>query len=543
MTTARRGILWFGLALAALPVQLQAAESTQWANVLTDPVTGAEAEAGLQFAMRLDPKRGTPYIYPSEYDAQAYPAMIQYRAVELDNNPKDPIKNTTVEVCDPSGNVVWRSIAFTAKNRPPGNKSNNRRDWWWNTTFAGTTNVDGTNDGSPVPQPNHRDNLFKFLDPGRTGKATYTARLTVVFTSSKRTLVIDNCPFEARARSVGVSKEIDTEFGAFGKAWLWYKQKLTSGKAPDLSRDPASAASFVYLSLSELKGWDKKDPFAPIVWCDTFRICTPRSVLWSIGHGWLNEAKGTNGITIKDTLYNGFRWGGNDGNYLDIAPSNPPGATPIPRPHALEAILMHCWSGINAEGGPSPAKSYYDCQQGKVSGDDLLVRGYDKMVFVRLLASFQYGIRMTIVDARGHRVLDKDGKEVLVPANISTDFNRNYLQPCIQAAARDPQIGYLDDGNYVTGAWIATHDIVHVNDVNLNKDDIMKKAIELFWKNSQFKDTSPPFVVVYTAPIAAFLRVADTKMELLEHVGEGGLKYDREDIEGQPIWTNRPYGY
>jgi len=305
-----------------------------------------EAEAALRFDMRFD---GISFIYPSFYDAEHFPAMIQYKAIE-----KQPgiIAAVMVEVLDPHGNVDWSSENNLAKSSVEVPWKNSGFDARTNYTRNAINSQDGG--GGTWNHDNKIGNLFKFIDPGYDGESisTFQARLTVTLTTGER--LIATASFQARARIVAIvnqAKEPTNQdnwgFGPYGKAWIW----MTYGLTVD---GPAECVNPAENQDKLLLDYQQKD-FAFAYTCTT-----PRSDrLRSIHHGNIQRQ-----IRLPE-WYEGFSWGGGGGGVMDVSG--------FAHAHHITVDFLHCFSAQAAE-------SLADALTGRIGGGNTTVIGYDQTI-------------------------------------------------------------------------------------------------------------------------------------------------------------------
>ena len=394
-----RQVVAFGLMVFLASGGVSQAVESQAVQAEGDPVAMEEAEGWLKLDMRQD--GADFFIYPSFFDAKNYTQMVQYKAIEKQSGI---IADVMVEVLDPDGNVDWSSENLgTAAD-------------WKDSDFEGRTNYTraANNSQDAGGQPNKVEDLFKFVDPGGSGQATFTARLTVTLTTGKRLINTVPLPFQARTRVVAIVNQAkeppDQEnwgFGPYGKAWIWMTYGLTEGGTAECV-NPAEDGDKLILDYSE-----KNFGFA-------YECTTPRSVrLRSIHHG------SADGQIRLPNWYRGFNWGGGVEGFLDVAG--------FAHSHHCTVDFLHCHS---AHAGGGAAKSLADALTGKVGGGNTTVIGYDQTIsFKPGLSGPEYGAIGTTPELPEDEYLyfcerfDARIKESLVNQGVCMPDNENKMHP------------------------------------------------------------------------------------------------------------------
>jgi len=315
-----------------------------------DPEAMEEAEGWLRLRdMRQD--GADFFIYPSFFDAEHYPEMIQYKAIEKQSGI---IEDVMVEVLDPDGNVDWSSENLGATVGED----------WEDSGFEGRTNYTraANNSQDAGGEPNKVEDLFKFVDPGESGQATFTARLTVTLTTDKQ--LVANYPFQVRRRVVAVVEQI-TLFGVGGKAWIWKVYERQVG-GPPVCDNPAQNDNQLLLNYSTYN-FDQ-----------AYECLTPRGTLYSVNHGspggYINLGKHLIGGYVISSFI-GFRWGEGDPALLDVSP--------FAHAHQTTIELLHCHSAVDGGGAAKSLAATLSTkvgQGGQVLGypNDLVMGTSDK---------------------------------------------------------------------------------------------------------------------------------------------------------------------
>jgi len=345
-----RQVVAFGLVVFLASGGVSQAVESQAVQAVGDPNAMKEAEGWLKLDMRRD--GADFFIYPSFHDAGQHTKMVQYRAIE-----KQPgiIADVMVEVLDGAGNVDWSSKDLGASPT------------WKDSGFKGRTNYTraANNSKDAGGQPNKIQGLFKFVDPGESGQARFTARLTVTLTTGKRLITTVPLPFQLRRRVLAVVEQT-TGFGCGGKAWIWKVYGLQVGGAP-VCENPAQDDEKLLLNYY-LYNFDQ-----------TYECLAPRGTLYSVNHGAPSGAINLGKHIIggfEVYTFSGFRWGAGGAELLDVSPFA----------HAHQTIieLLHCHSAVSGGGA---AKSLADTLATKV-GKGGAVLGYPDDVRLGTSANF-----------------------------------------------------------------------------------------------------------------------------------------------------------
>ena len=254
-----RRVVAFGIMVSLMSGGVSQAAESQAVQAVGDQDAMLEAQGWLRVRdMRQD--GADFFIYPSIFDAKHYPEMIQYKAIEKQSGIIDDVM---VEVLDPDGNVDWSSenLGATAK------------DEWKDSGFEGRTNYTraANNSKDAGGEPNKVGDLFKFVDPGESGQATFTARLTIKLTTGKLLITTVPLPFQVRRRVVAVVEQT-IEFGCLGKSWIWKVYGRQVG-GPPVCTNPAQNDDELLLDYNTYN-FDQ-----------AYECLTPRGTLYSVNHG------------------------------------------------------------------------------------------------------------------------------------------------------------------------------------------------------------------------------------------------------------------
>ncbi len=410
----------------------QAVESQAVQAESDDPEAMKEAEGWLRLDMRQD--GADFFIYPSFHDAGQHTKMVQYRAIE-----KQPgiIDDVMVEVLDPDGNVDWSSENLgTAAD-------------WKDSDFEGRTNYTraANNSQDAGGQPNKVEDLFKFVDPGGSGQATFTARLTVTLTTAER--LIATYPFQVRRRVVAVVEQT-TGFGCGGKPWIWKVYGRQVGGAP-VCTNPSQNDDELLLDYNTYN-FDQ-----------AYECLTPRGTLYSVNHGFpsgnINLGKHSIG-GWEMSLFSGFRWGDGEAELLDVSPFA----------HAHQTIieLLHCYSAIDGGGA---AKSLADTLSTKV-GQGGQVLGYPALLKLGTSATFDAGTAENFNPPEAKPTGTKwDDFVKCVKDAITAELQRDTEQ----------RHNVFDGNGSIAWTWVRDHTVQNiVSDVSFDEGWIIAEALTAY---------------------------------------------------------------
>jgi hypothetical protein len=275
-----------------------------------------KVEIGFTNNIREDDLTDERYMFPAFADCSGK-NFLKYRVVGI---PQNKIGILKARVRDHNDEIEFEIPK----------EGNGIADGQWHEFFSGKTNVNGSKDASG--DLNFKDGEYKYIDPGVAGKSIFTGEVNLTVENKQYTTTIE---FDARSRIIWI---YDSDGGIFAKAIAYQHMGLLSTNPNNAYGDPIGTPDqgLEYI----LTGYDDGE----LAFKNALDRCTPRSTLYSIGHGHIGF------IELEDVQYYSGFGAGTGANF-------PPYIVTYQGIHNLKVVLKHCQTTEPRPQGISVAKS------------------------------------------------------------------------------------------------------------------------------------------------------------------------------------------